>query len=309
MTPRIPGVGTLLGAARAAGVPGLSPTPAYDVAGRVALITGAGQGIGLATARALYARGANVVTVDVDATALAAGGFAAGRSLGIAADVRDRDAMAAAVDAAVARFGALDIVVANAGVVPQPATLRTMDPADYDRVIAINQTGVFNTVHPALESVIAARGHVVVVASVAAFAPGLGGSPYMISKAAVEQLGRALRLELAPHGATCGIASFGVVETGMTRSTLDEDPLGAALQAQLPGPLRRRITAEDAGVVIADGIARRAPRTMAPQAWTAWSLLRGVANVVLDDRVARDPAAHAIVRDIEARAAPARAGT
>ena len=78
----------------------------------------------------------------------------------VVADVTDRAAMAAAVAEVVERCGRLDVVVANAGVAPVQGTLRTMDSAEYDRVIAVNQVGVFNTVRPAIEPVIATKGHI-----------------------------------------------------------------------------------------------------------------------------------------------------
>jgi NAD(P)-dependent dehydrogenase (short-subunit alcohol dehydrogenase family) len=276
----------------------------YELAGKVALITGAGQGIGLETARELYARGAAVALLDVDHERVTkiADKLHPERALAVGADVRDRQAMADAVRDVVAHFGTLDIVVANAGVTPQPATLRVMDPDDYDRVVAVNQTGVFNTVHPAIEPIIESRGHVVVVASAAAFLPGPTGSPYMLTKAAVEQLGRALRIELAPHGASAGVAYFGLVETEMTRHALDQDPLGSTLQSQLPPPLRTRITAEHAGAVIADGIERRAARMIAPQAWTAVALLRGVLQIVVDAKAAGDSTIHDAIHELERRA-------
>ncbi|MBF6101055.1 SDR family NAD(P)-dependent oxidoreductase [Nocardia cyriacigeorgica] len=274
----------------------------YRVAGRTALITGAGQGIGLELAEILYARGASVVLVDIDAATARAAARALGpRAFAIGADVADRAQMSAAVDRAVERFGALDIVVANAGVTPAPATVRTMDPREFDRVLGINLTGVFNTVHPALDAVIAAKGHVVVVSSCAAFAPGMGGSPYMMSKAAVEQLGRALRVELAAVGASAGIAYFGVVETAMTHDMLDADELGIELDAMLPWPLNVRITAEHAARTIADGISRRAARTIAPSGWEPYALLRGAVNIVLDSRLAADPKVHGLIRRLEQR--------
>lgn len=275
-------------------LPGVSTGERLDLEGRIALVTGGAAGIGLGVAHELHARGARVVIADL--VTLSGSPFDSR-----VADVTDRAAMADLVASVVQDHGSLDVVVANAGVSPVPATLRTMDPADYDRVVAINQTGVFNTVHPAIEPVIAAGGHIVVVASVAAFMPGPCGSPYMITKAAVEQLGRALRLELAPHGASAGVAAFGVVETAMTTAMLDDDPIGSALTDQLPGPLRRRITAQEAAVSLVDGIERRAARTLAPESWTALSLLRGVAGVAIDARAARDERAHDVVRQTEAR--------
>lgn len=259
----------------------------YDVRDKTVLITGAGQGIGLELARILSARGAFVVVVDIDEIgAEVTAGELGPRALAITADVSDRAAMVAATRLAVDAFGHLDVVVANAGVTPAPATVRTMDPADFDRVMAINLDGCFNTVHPALDHIVAARGHVVVVSSCASFAPGMAGSPYMMSKAAVEQFGRALRVELAAAGASAGIAYFGVVETEMTHAMLDRDDLGRELDEMLPWPLNVRITATHAATVIADGIARRAARTIAPSGWEPYALLRGAVNVVLDAQLA-----------------------
>ena len=276
----------------------------YDVDGKVVLITGAAQGIGFELAKLLHRRGASVAIVDLDGEAAPAAASKLGdRALAISANVADRDAMEKAVLQTVEVFGRLDIVVANAGIVPKPATLRTMDGSAFDRVMDVNLTGVFNTIHPALESVIAAGGHVVVVSSCASFAPGMGGAPYMISKAAVEQLGRSLRVELAPHGASAGVAYFGIVETAMTHATLDDDELGQEIGGMLPWPLNVRITAEEAAKTIADGIGRRAARTIAPSGWEPYALFRGVINVVLDSALTRDKRVHSLINRVEERGA------
>ena len=277
-------------------------SPSYDVRDKVVLITGAGQGIGLALATLLHDRGASIAMVDVDTDSVVAAADAFGeRALPLTADVRDRAGMKAVVAQIVERFGRLDVVIANAGIAPPPATLRTIDEDAFDRVIDINLTGVFNTVRPALEQVIEHNGHVVVVSSAAAFAPGAGGSPYMISKAAVEQFGRALRIELAAVGASAGVAYFGIVDTAMTHDTIDEDDLVGEVAALLPWPLSQRISAAEAAKSIADGIAERAARTIAPASWQPYSLLRGAANVLIDQKMAGDKGVHALIRKVEAR--------
>ncbi|GAB2663959.1 SDR family oxidoreductase [Nocardia goodfellowii] len=277
--------------------------PRYEVRGKTVLITGAGQGIGRELARVLHDRGATLALVDLDETRARAVASTLGtRALAIGADVTDRDAMAAAIAHTTSRFGRLDVVVANAGIVPKPATLRTMDARSFDQVLDVNLTGVFNTVHPALDHIVDARGHVVVVSSCAAFAPGMGGSPYMISKAGVEQLGRALRVELAPHGATAGISYFGIVDTEMTHATLDRDDLGRAIDNLLPWPLSVRISAAEAARVIADGIGRRAARTIAPAGWQPYALLRGIVNIALDHRLTRDPRVARLIQVLESAA-------
>jgi NAD(P)-dependent dehydrogenase (short-subunit alcohol dehydrogenase family) len=279
-----------------------SPGAELDVRDRVVVITGAGTGIGRALAEKLYRAGALVALIDIDEPAAARVGRSMGeRALVVRADVSDRIGMREAISRVCERFGRIDVLVANAGVAPEPATIRTMNPADFDRVIGVNLTGVFNTVHPALDDIVAARGHVVVVSSAAAFAPGMAGSPYMVSKAAVEQFGRALRVELAAVGATAGIAYFGIVETSMTRTALDEDELGADVAALLPWPLSRRISVSEAAESIAQGIAHRASRTMAPVQWEPYALLRGAVNVVLDDWLAGDERVRALINRVEQR--------
>ena len=277
---------------------------ALDLRGRSALITGAGKGIGRALTEELLRRGARVALVDSDSQALASAASWPRDALTHTVDVRDRDAMRQAVAETVEHFGSLDLVVANAGVAPTPATLRIIDPDDYDRVVAVNQTGVFNTVHAAIEPIIASRGHIVVVASVAAIIPGPGGAPYMISKAGVEQLGRTLRIELAPHGATAGVAYFGIVETEMTRATLDDHPLGRDSERLLPYPLRQRISTARAAEVMADGIARRARRTIAPRAWILVAALRGMTGAT-DWALAMNPRTRRLLGELERSSQPA----
>src|SRR6476646_9261456 len=130
-----------------------------DLHGRVALVTGAARGIGLETARALERRGAKVALVDLDASAAeAAAATIAPDALGLAADVSDRAAIGAAVDAVVQRFGGLDVVVANAGIANAPATARTMPEEEFERVLAVNLLGVWRTVRAALPHIVERRG-------------------------------------------------------------------------------------------------------------------------------------------------------
>ncbi|MBJ7332791.1 MAG: SDR family oxidoreductase [Solirubrobacteraceae bacterium] len=281
-------------------------SPTFDVRDKVALVTGAAQGIGYAVASELHARGAKVVLLDVNGERAqqAADRLESDRAVALAGDVRDRDRMTDVVAEVVARFGGLDVVVANAGVSPEPASIRTMDPDDFDRLVDINLRGVFNTVHPALDEIVARQGHVVLVASCAAFVPGPLGSSYMATKAAVEQLGRALRIELAAHGASAGVAYFGIVDTQMARSMFQDDPMGRVMLETMKWPMtafQKEITPSDAGKVIVDGIAGRAPRTMAPRVWRGWWLLRGVVDPLADHLFAGDQRVRQMVRDVEAR--------
>ena len=275
----------------------------YDVDGKVALITGAARGIGYETARELIARGASVVLVDLDgeATQRAAEALHDTRAIGLAADVTDRGALQRAVATAVEHFGQLDIVVANAGIAPRGATMRAMPTESFERVLDVNLNGVYRTVDVALPEIIKNKGHVVVIASVYAFINGIGTIPYAMSKAGVEQLGRALRIELALHGASASVAYFGFIDTEMVRQTLDADPLVVELAEVFPKALMKRLTPDVAGKAIADGIAGRKPRIIRPRRWVALSVLRGILNPLSDARMERHAATQAILSKIDQR--------
>lgn len=257
------------------------------IEGRAALVTGAARGIGLETARALEARGARVALLDLHAYQVeAAADSIAADTLAIAADVSDEAAVAGAVDACVTELGGLDIVVANAGIAQPTRPVSVLDPGEFDRVLAVNLDGVVHTVRQALPHVIEAGGHAQLIASVMAFVNGALASSYAMSKAAVEQLGRALRVELAPHGASAGVAYFGYVDTAMVAG-VQQDPIAKHLQAVAPRPLRKRIAPRVAGEALAEAIEHRAPRTIRPRRWALYSRLRGLLNPMLDESAVR----------------------
>jgi NAD(P)-dependent dehydrogenase (short-subunit alcohol dehydrogenase family) len=278
--------------------------PHYPLAGKVALVTGAARGLGFATARALIARGASVVIVDLDdeATRAAAAQLHDARALGLAADVTDRAAMQRAVATTVERFGRLDVVVANAGIAPRAATLRASSPETFERVLDVNLMGAYRTVDAALPEIVRRRGHVVVIASVYAFVSGMGMASYAISKAGVEQLGRALRAELIQHGASASVAYFGFIDTEMVHQGLDHDPLASRMSAALPRVLAKRLQPTVAGEAIVRGIERRQPRIIQPRRWAAMSALRGILGPLTDARVERDETVQADLRELDARA-------
>ena len=271
----------------------------YALPGRIALVTGGAQGIGWETARLLHARGCSVALVDIDSEAAECAAAALGdRALAIAADVTHAEAMSAAVDEVVDRFGGLDVVVANAGVAPPMRPMSVVDPEAFERTVEIDLLGVWRTVHPALPQVIERRGHVVVVASVYAFVNGVMATPYAVAKAGVEQLGRALRAELSIHGASAGVAYFGFIDTQMVRDSF-EDPVTRRLEDVFPPALLRRLPPAAAGAAIVEGIERRAPRIVRPRWWRAWSALRGIVNPLLDARFGRDERMREAVREGE----------
>jgi NAD(P)-dependent dehydrogenase (short-subunit alcohol dehydrogenase family) len=278
--------------------------PAYDLAGKVALVTGGARGIGFATARALIARGASVTVVDLDqdAARAAAAQLHDTRALGLAADVTDRGAVQRAVAATVERFGGLDVVVANAGVANRVASFRAMPSEAIERTLGVNLMGVYLTVEAALPEIVPRRGHVVVISSIYAFTNGAGEIPYAMSKAAVEQLGRGLRAELSPHGASATVAYFGFIDTEMVKRALDQDPLAARMIDALPGVLHKRLKPDVAGAAIAKAIERRSARLIRPRRWAVLSVLRGILGPLGDARMQRDAETQQLLRELDVRA-------
>jgi NAD(P)-dependent dehydrogenase (short-subunit alcohol dehydrogenase family) len=275
-------------------------TLAYDLNGKVALITGGARGIGFETASQLHARGASVAVLDLDAQQAREAAERIGeRTLGIGADVTDAGAMMAAVAETVERFGGLDIAVANAGIAPEGATTRTMPPEEWERVVDVDLMGVWHTVRAALPQISERQGQLVLVASVAAFANTAMLSPYGVAKAGVEQLGRALRTELAPFGASATVAYFGWIDTEMVREALDRQAGGQRIQELFPKRFFKRLTPDVAGATIVDGIEQRAPRVFAPRWWARVSALRGLVNPLADRRAERDAKIGQAIRSAE----------
>jgi len=277
--------------------------PRYTLSGKVALVTGGARGIGFATAQELVARGAKVIVVDLhdDAVQQAAARLGSD-TLGIAADVTNREAMDDVVAAAVERFGGLDVIVANAGIASHSATALAAQEDQFERVIEVNLLGVWRSVRAALPEVARRQGHVVVVASIYAFVNGVGAAPYAMAKAGVEQLGRALRVELKPHGASASVAYFGYIATEMVHQTIDADPIVDRMMAASPKLLHKRLPPSAAGKAIVRGIERRQPRIIRPRRWTVLSVLRGILNPLADIRMERDEEVQAITRELDARA-------
>lgn len=273
----------------------------YDLADKVVLITGGTGGLGRATAQRLLSRGAHVAVVDVHPrTPDLAADLSRTRSLGVTADVTDRSAMDAAVAAVVARFGRIDVAIANAGVMGAASTLRTMPAASAEQVLAVNVDGVLNTVGATVEQVIANQGQIVLVSSVFAFMNGMGAIPYAMSKAAVEQLGRGLRIELAEHGVSVLTAYFALIQTDMVRNGIDADPRVLEIMAAIPRPLQKRLEPHAAADAIVRGLARRSPRVIRPRRWTALSMARGVLGPATDARLLRDSATLASLARLDA---------
>ena len=259
-----------------------------DLNGRVALVTGAARGIGLETARALHGRGATVALLDLDQKEVGAAAASVGeRTMALATDVTDESAVKLAVEAITTEYGGIDVVVANAGIAQPSRPISAVDPKAFDGVLAVNLHGVVHTVRQALPHVIERRGHVLVIASVYAFVNGALQCSYAMSKAAVEQFGRALRVELAPHGASAGVGYFGFVDTDMVR-TAELDPIVKSLEDRAPKLLRKRITPNEAGEALVRGIEARAARTIRPRRWESLFRLRGIVGPRLDEMVIKD---------------------
>ncbi len=201
-----------------------------SLSGQVALITGAGRGIGRAIAEHLAAAGMRCALVSRTGAELetVAAGIAdrGGEAAPLIADVLDFAAMANAVTAAVDRFGRLDLLVNNAGLLSSVGPLWETDPAEWERDLRVNVTGVYHGCRHAIPAMIAGGGgRVVNLVGGGALAPFVHASAYATSKAAVMRLTENLARELDAAAAPVKVFAMtpGLVRTSMTEPMADTE--------------------------------------------------------------------------------------
>ena len=203
--------------------------------GKVAIVTGAGSGIGAATAMAMAAEGARVVVADINEAGAKATvqtiEAARGQAIAMTADVTRAADNQALVERALAAWGALDVFFANAGVPQWKTDVEAVDEPTFDRIFDVNVKGVYLAAKSALPVMKRARrGVFLITASTAAIRPRPGGQIYAASKGAVVTLAKALALEVAPHGvrvvAICPVATHTpMLPTFMGTRQVDDESL------------------------------------------------------------------------------------
>ena len=225
----------------------MTPTQG-PLAGKVAVVTGAAAGNGRAIARRLARDGADVVCADMRRLSHAPGFDGAdatdelivaegGRAAFAQTDVTSAEQVEAMFDLALSEFGRLDIVVANAGISPQPPVHLPEEEYDvFRKVTAVNQEGAWWTakVGSRILREQGDGGRIVFMASIAGLVGTDSGAHYCMSKGAVIQLTRALAFQMAGHGITVNAVCPGFVRTSMTADYLEDPDRAAAVVAQHP---------------------------------------------------------------------------
>jgi NAD(P)-dependent dehydrogenase (short-subunit alcohol dehydrogenase family) len=209
------------------------------VEGKVALVAGAGGGIGGAGAEGLAREGAAVVCADIEAAAAEATAAriraAGGRATAIALDVRDRSAVDAVVAATVREFGRLDVLLDCAGV-SRGETFLDLDHTEWERVIAVNLTGMFHLGQAAARQMVhqGGGGSIINVTSQLAEVARPGNANYIASKGGGRSLTQAMALDLAPHHIRVNAIAPGPTLTGLTRASYADAERRRATIAQVP---------------------------------------------------------------------------
>ncbi len=198
-----------------------------NLSGRVALVTGAGRGIGMATARRLAEAGASVVLNDIDGAAVQHAAHqiavALGRpTLAVPADVTNAGDVDTIVATVISNFGRLDILINNAGVL-RNAPVHAMTEDDWDLVVDVHLKGAFLCTRAATRHMIPQRyGRIVNVSSTSALGSSRGQANYAAAKAGIIGLTRTLAIELGPHNIAVNAVAPGATISEMTRATAEQ---------------------------------------------------------------------------------------
>lgn len=276
--------------------------------GRVVLVTGAARGIGAALGRRLAERGARVALAGLEPEALrhverACGGGASSWEV----DVTDWDQLRRAVAGVVDRYGAIDVVVANAGIAA-PGFVRSIDPAAFERVVEVDLLGTWRTVRTCLPHLVASRGYCLVVSSMAAAVHLPGMAAYNAAKAGVEAFANTLRAEVGHLGVDVGVAHPTWIATDMV-SGADEHPVFGPLRRRLPAAATRTYPVSMAVDRLEAGIARRARTIHVPGWMLAAKLGRALLPALVEHAARRTmpEADAAALEDVERRGEAASA--
>jgi 3-oxoacyl-[acyl-carrier protein] reductase len=217
--------------------------------GKVAIVTGGSGGIGLASARALAAEGARVVLGDLngDAVAAAAAELGAGVATAVTADVSQHEGAEVLVDAALERFGRLDVLVASAGI-HRATRVDEITTEEWDLLLAVNLRGVFLTAQAALRVFVPQRsGRIIALGSLAGQVGGLAASAaYASSKGGVIALTKSLARYSGPYGVTANCVNPGIIDSPMTAGWAPEDLARLAAGT----PLGRSGTVEEVAAAV-----------------------------------------------------------
>ncbi|MBZ0125535.1 MAG: short chain dehydrogenase [Rhodocyclales bacterium] len=196
---------------------------ARDFAGKTVAVTGAAGGLGRALALRFAAAGARIVALDRDAAVLQGLTFPDGAdAVRIACDVSSEADCLRAMAEARRAFGGIDVLVNNAGITHRSAFTRT-EPAVIRRVMEVNFFGALHCTHAALEDLVARRGLVVAVSSVAGFAPLVARTGYAASKHALHGFFDSLRTEVEPLGVKVLLVCPSFISTGIEKNALAGD--------------------------------------------------------------------------------------
>ena len=195
---------------------------ALSLKGRSAVVTGAGTGIGAATARAFAQAGAQVALIDRDAAGVTRTaeeiGLRGGEALAFTADVTDAFAMERLLDLVAEEWGRVDVVVNNAGIV-RDATLEDVTDEDWEATLDVNLRGAMVVARAAVPHMLkAGRGRILSASSLVARTGNYGQTAYAASKAGLIGMTRVWARELGPRGITANVVAPGFIETDMVRS-------------------------------------------------------------------------------------------
>lgn len=278
------------------------------IAGKVVLITGAARGIGAGVARRLAGEGAILALVGLEGDELRAVAAECGPDASAwAADVTDWAALERAVEGVVARYGRIDVLMANAGIAAA-GFIRSIDPAAFERVIEVDLLGVWRTVRTCLPHLIESRGYCLIVSSMAAVMHIPGNAPYNAAKAGAEAFANTLRAEVKHLGVDIGVAHPTWIATDMVHSA-DEHPVFGPLRQRMPGPIGKTYPLPVAIDAFDAGINRRARAIHIPSSMVVTKFFRALLPRVVELGARRMvPAAdRAAVDDVAARGARASA--